>query len=46
MAFVRNGQIVDENLLKIITDIANAVQILADVVHELDVRVRILENER
>jgi hypothetical protein len=37
---------VDENLLKIITDIANAVQILADVVQEIDVRVRILENER
>ena len=36
----------DENLLKIITDIANAVQILADVVQEIDVRVRILENER
>jgi len=43
VAFAKGGNIVDEDLLKIITDIANAVQILADVVEELQARIAVLE---
>jgi hypothetical protein len=43
VAFVKGGNNVDEDSLKVITDIANAVQILADVVHELQCRIAVLE---
>ena len=44
MAFVRNGQIVDE--LDVFKDIVKALREIASAIEQLEARVRILENGR
>ena len=45
MAFVRNGQIVDE-IADVLKEVVTALQAVKGALVELDDRVRILENER
>ena len=45
MAFVRNGQIVDE-IADVLKEVVTALQAVKGALVELDDRVRVLENER
>lgn len=46
MAFVRNGQIVDEPLTDILKDVINALEAIKGALIEIDNRIWKLENER
>jgi predicted ATPase len=46
VAFVRNGQIVDDTTLDLFASISDALKGLAAAIEQVEARVRILENER
>ena len=46
VAFVRNGQIVDDTTLDLFASISEALKGLASAIEQVEARVRILENER
>jgi hypothetical protein len=46
VAFVRNGQIVDDTTLDLFASIRDALKGLASAIEQVEARVRILENER
>ena len=46
VAFVRNGQIVDDTTLDLFANISDALKGLAAAIEQVEARVRILENER
>jgi predicted ATPase len=46
VAFVRNGQIVDDTTLDLFASISDALKGLASAIEQVEARVRILENER
>ena len=45
MAFVRSGLIVDE-ITDVLREVITALQVVKDALIDLDVRVKVLENER